>query len=275
MPVVIYTRASRPKTLIPTITMRIGSSGRRLRSRPSRLPQPLPRSSAQSRRRCERASIRYSVVWSPGLATAPTGQYLQVSYTNFFLGSVTVAGALTGLLFVALSVSPQRQSESGLSVEHQSVAATAFTALVDSLWISLVALLPGNGIPKASLILGLFGLTSTVGLTISLWRARSQQKFSHRWPVLLPFIVLLYGFQAAIAFTATSSEEARRAGATFVMIFFGVGIARSWELLGLRGGGLLDLLVTRTDRAGHAEPVGTARDASTSTVAAAGDDESS
>jgi hypothetical protein len=26
-------------------------------------------------------------------------------------------------------------------------------------------------------------------------------------------------------------------------VFFAVGIARSWELLGLRGGGLMDLLV--------------------------------
>ena len=29
---------------------------------------------------------------------------------------------------------------------------------------------------------------------------------------------------------------------TFVYILFGIGIARSWELLGLEGGGPLDLL---------------------------------
>ena len=72
-----------------------------------------------------------------------------VHYTNFFLGSVTVAGALTGLLFVALSVA-QSQDDGNGSAERQAVAATAFTALVDSLWVSLIALLPGNGIPKAS-----------------------------------------------------------------------------------------------------------------------------
>jgi hypothetical protein len=41
---------------------------------------------------------------------------------------------------------------------------------------------------------------------------------------------------------------------TFVYILFGVGIARSWELLGLEGGGPLDLLArrlgTRQPRAG-------------------------
>jgi hypothetical protein len=32
---------------------------------------------------------------------------------------------------------------------------------------------------------------------------------------------------------------------TFVYILFGVGIARSWELLGVEGGGPLDLLARR------------------------------
>lgn len=42
-----------------------------------------------------------------------------------------------------------------------------------------------------------------------------------------------------------SSLVAQSDAATLVFIFFGVGIARAWELLGLGGGGLLDLLSTR------------------------------
>ena len=176
-----------------------------------------------------------------------------VHYTNFFLGSVTVAGALTGLLFVALSVAQGQDTGRG-SVERQAVAATAFTALVDSLWISLVALLPGNGIPTASLLLGVLGLTSTVALIVRLWRSRSREKLSHRWPVLLLLIVATYVAQTVTSFTAS---DPRGNGATFVLVFFAVGIARSWELLGLRGGGLLDFLVTRGESAvprGAAEP---------------------
>jgi len=171
-----------------------------------------------------------------------------VAYTNFFLGSVTVAGALTGLLFVALSVAQARAGATD-SPEHQAVAATAFTALVDSLWVSLVALMPGNGIPTANLLLGLLGVTSTAGLIIRLWRSRSKQRLSRRWPVLLALIVAMYAAQTVTALTASDPRAARSAGATFVMIFFAVGIARSWELLGLRGGGLLDFLVTRAESA--------------------------
>ena len=177
-----------------------------------------------------------------------------VHYTNFFLGSVTVAGALTGLLFVALSVAQGQDTGRG-SAERQAVAATAFTALVDSLWISLVALLPGNGIPRASLLLGLLGLTSTAALIVRLWRSRSGEKLSRRWPVLLLLIVAMYLAQTVTSFTAS---DPRGNGATFVLIFFAVGIARSWELLGLRGGGLLDFLVTRAESAGPAAAAETA-----------------
>ncbi len=174
-----------------------------------------------------------------------------MSYTNFFLGSVTVAGALTGLLFVALSVAQSRGR--GLeSTEHQAVAATAFTALVDSLWVSLVALMPGSaqqngGISTASFLLGVLGVSSTASLTFrTVAGAEADEELSGRWPFLLPLIMLMYAAQAITAYTSSNPAST---GATFVLIFFGVGIIRSWELLGLRGGGPLDFLVRRTETA--------------------------
>jgi hypothetical protein len=179
-----------------------------------------------------------------------------LSYSDFFLGSAGVAGALTGLLFVALSVTRGELTGEQASVEQQSIAATSFTALVDALWISLFALRPGNDIPTASLVLGLIGLTSTAGLTVRLWRARRREQLSNRWPFLLLVITALYGYQISTAFTAGSSLVAQSDAATLVFIFFGVGLARAWELLGLRGGGLLDLLATR---GGGDRPPGGAR----------------
>ncbi|MDR2988457.1 MAG: hypothetical protein LBV34_26845 [Nocardiopsaceae bacterium] len=166
-------------------------------------------------------------------------------YKDFYLGSVTVAGALTGLLFVALSVAQARE-EGKTSIEHQAVAGTAFTALLDSLWISLVALLPGShGLPPANLVLGLLGVTSTAGLAVRLWRARSGEQFSRRWPVLLGLILATYVWQTVVSFTVTGSKtQELSTSAMFVLVFFAVGIARSWELLGMRGGGFLDLLVS-------------------------------
>jgi len=113
-----------------------------------------------------------------------------------------------------------------------------------------------------ALVLGLMGLTSTADLTIRLWRARGREELSNRWPFLLLVITGLYGYQTSTALTAGSSLVAQSEAATLVFIFFGVGIARASELLGLRGGGLLDLLTTRGSRAG---PPGGAGPEATST----------
>ncbi len=117
--------------------------------------------------------------------------------------------------------------------------------------VSLVALLPGSGqqnggIDTASFLLGVLGVTSTASLTVRLWRARSDKELSNRWPFLLPLIVLMYAAQAITAYTSSSPE---RTGSMFVLIFFAIGIIRSWELLGLRGGGPLDILVRRAEAA--------------------------
>jgi hypothetical protein len=163
------------------------------------------------------------------------------SYTSFFAGSAGVAGALVGLLFVALSVSPERLKETRESIEHQSIAATAFTALVDALFLSLAGLLPGNGTQ--------IGLSSTAGLIIRLWQARSSGRLSHRWPYLLSVISTCYAAQVATSFFTSTTAQSHSQATDFMFVLFAVGIARSWELLGLRGGGLLDLLVTRVDKA--------------------------
>jgi hypothetical protein len=175
------------------------------------------------------------------------------SYSDFFTASASAGGALTGLLFVALSVSPERLREIGDSPEHQAMAATAFTALIDALFVSLDGLTPGGGTQITSLLMGLIGLTSSGSLTWRLWRSRHDHQFTRRWPYLLGLIMLMYALQAILGGTARTASGADSLSATFIMIMFGVGIARSWELLGLDGGGPLDLLTERLKRPGRGE----------------------
>jgi hypothetical protein len=96
-------------------------------------------------------------------------------YTAFFTGTATVAGALVGLLFVALSVAPERLRGSGAPVEHQAIAATAFTALIDALFVSLIGLQPGGALRYGAVIMGGIGLTSSCGLAVRLWHAREAE----------------------------------------------------------------------------------------------------
>jgi hypothetical protein len=178
------------------------------------------------------------------------------TYAEFFSGSATVAGALVGLLFVALSVSPERLRGDTASLEHQAIAATAFTALVDALFVSLIGLQPGGGLRYGAVILGGLGLTSSCGLAVRLWRSRSAAGLSRRWPYLLSIIIGVYTAQVVTGFAGGTGTGEADLSVTFVYIMFGTGISRCWELLGLRGGGPLDLLTQSLSHRQTAPPTG-------------------
>ncbi|MGA2826269.1 MAG: hypothetical protein ABSF03_09095 [Streptosporangiaceae bacterium] len=177
------------------------------------------------------------------------------SYSPFFEGSATVAGALIGLLFVALSLSPERLRDAR-SVEHQAIAATAFTALVDALFVSLIGLQPGSGLQYGAVIFGTLGLSSTAGLALRLWRNRYLH-LSNRWPFFIGVILLVYAAQLVTGFLPETPAGAADRTATFVYVMFSVGIARAWQLLGLKAGGLLDQLGVSAHLVPHIEPPST------------------
>lgn len=118
------------------------------------------------------------------------------SYHDFFGGCATVAGALIGLLFVAISVSPEKLAGDTASPDHQVKAGAAFSAFVNTLVIALVALLPGTGLDDWSIALASTALASTVGLIILLWREH-KERIRLGQVFLLVVLIVLYGLQLA------------------------------------------------------------------------------
>jgi hypothetical protein len=172
---------------------------------------------------------------------AAAGGYLEpvapVSFHDFFNGCASVAGALIGLLFVALSVSPAKLTGPEAHPEHQVRAAAAFSALVNTLVIALVALLPGASLGEAGLILAAAGLATTVGLIVVLYREH-REKIRRGDVRLLAILLVLYGLQLANAVQLEGSPHmvsaiSRQGG--LAILFFLFGIARSWQLVGARG----------------------------------------
>jgi hypothetical protein len=63
-------------------------------------------------------------------------------FLSFFIASTSAGAALVGLLFVAVSIAPEQMVTCRAPMERQAVAGSAFTALINAFFISLVALIP-------------------------------------------------------------------------------------------------------------------------------------
>ena len=85
------------------------------------------------------------------------------TYRDLFVAIAGSAGALTGLLFVALSVAPRTPTGQRPDVIRQVRAAAALIAFTNALAVSLFGLVPNNeiGYPAAAFAVG--GILFTLG----------------------------------------------------------------------------------------------------------------
>ena len=166
------------------------------------------------------------------------------SYHDFFASCATVAGALIGLLFVAISVSRGRLAGDRAGGAHQVKAGTAFSALVNALVIALVALLPGASLGVADIVLAAAGLSATAGLGILLYREHAGRAGAGQLALLI-VLLTLYALQLTngIALDGAPGSASRLSNQCALSImFFVFAIARSWELTGARDRHLLPVI---------------------------------
>ena len=161
------------------------------------------------------------------------------TYTDFFVASAGVAGALVGLLFVALSVAPQpKTAEQRLDVDAR--AGVAFSALTDALVVSLFAVVPGVNLGVPALVAWVAGVASCIGLGVVLWQARGPGRRRKLRLLGLQGLVFIYQIVASVQLWQNQHDQmAIRTLAILTVVLFLVGIARAWQLIGARDTSLL------------------------------------
>ncbi|HEY7262811.1 MAG TPA: hypothetical protein VH589_15160 [Trebonia sp.] len=158
------------------------------------------------------------------------------SIRDFFLGSAGVAGALIGLLFVAISVSSERLTGAEARAQlHRIRAAGALTAFINALAVSLFALIPGHKIGPAALAVGVGGLLFVMAALLSLVRSRQMRGDPLHDALFLVGLVAAFVLQliaGAEVVARPGNAGAVNTIAVLVIVCFLIGIARAWELIG-------------------------------------------
>ncbi|HEV2579634.1 MAG TPA: hypothetical protein VGT44_02180 [Ktedonobacteraceae bacterium] len=170
--------------------------------------------------------------------------------TNFFTVSAGVGATLIGLIFVAVSIAPERTVMEGAPLERQAVATSAFSALVNAFFISLIALIPGSGFVITTLTMSIIGLS---GISLPAWSLLKHpggwRAFIRNFTALLVSVVLyVYELFQAIALLQQSADSAAvYTLAVLISVAYALGLLRSWQLLGARRFRLSNLLVPSKD----------------------------
>ena len=153
---------------------------------------------------------------------------------DFFVAAAGVAGALIGLLFVAISVVGDKLTSHDDGPLHRVRAAAALTAFTNALVVALFALVPGD-LADAALTIAVVGLVFVGAALLSLRRLRGFE-WRMLWDLaFLAGLVAVFVQQLLAGIRLHGGEQVHSTVATLatlVVICFLIGIARAWQLIG-------------------------------------------
>jgi hypothetical protein len=160
---------------------------------------------------------------------------------DLFIAIATAAASLTGLLFVAITVTPRPADGHPRSVIHQVRSAAALLAFTNPLAVTLFGIVPNNNAGYASVGLG------AVGVLFSLASARSflsdesaRRRFLSQVPLIIGLLAVFiteiwYGVELV---RHHHDQSALDSISNVLVASLLIGIARAWEFVGDRDTGI-------------------------------------
>jgi len=178
------------------------------------------------------------------------------TYRDLFAAIAGCAGALTGLLFVAVSVSPRWGKQTSPQVIQQVRAAAALLAFTNALAVSLFGLVPGTNVGYPALALGVIGLLFTAAGMRSIFSSRSMLRRHWRRQIgLIALLLVIFGTElvnGAIVLSNPADRSSVQAITYAIVASLIVGVARAWELVSDRDTGIIASIAVLT---GHDHPL--------------------
>jgi hypothetical protein len=162
-------------------------------------------------------------------------------FREFFVASAGATGALVGLLFVAVSVLPELAQQAGTRVEFRSRSSAALLVFTNALVVSLAALVPGVSLGWWVIASGVVVLAFAAATLRSALGASRRRPIRHGgWLWLLVGLGTIGGVEiwTGVRLHGGIDPDALKWLCYVVIADLGFGIARAWQLLGLRDSGL-------------------------------------
>ena len=162
-------------------------------------------------------------------------------YQPYFMASVGASAALIGLLFVSVSVAPERIFGAESDPRRQAQALSAFSALANVFFISMSSLIPG-------VLIGLVVMAVAGASTLQLLGLLARFRTYHadwitaiRGAILLVVSALIYGTELYIGLQLWRRPSAGALEGLLEVLLgaYAIGLGRAWQLLGAPRLGLL------------------------------------
>jgi hypothetical protein len=161
-------------------------------------------------------------------------------YVHFFAVTTSTSAGFSGLLFVALSVVNRDEQELRTRERRTVLAASAFLALVDILFVSIVSTL-GGSLPFATtnLVMAMMGLAGTYSLIPRGKRAGNFARGIPKRPLNIAFAgVAAGGFGTQLGLAVALLLDAHNTALVRALVFmlvalFASALARAWEVAGI------------------------------------------
>lgn len=181
---------------------------------------------------------------------------IPAAFENFLVACTQASAALIGLLFVAITLAPERVFGEQAEAGRQARALSAFTALANIFFISFSMLIPEVEVGLVVTIVAGVSLLQTLGLLLLLRHWHSQGAL---WRSVFLFLgsLAIYGGEIAVGiqlWIKPDNPGALTGVLELLLGAFGIGLGRAWELLGAPRMGVVSRLLERLDRTRRPPP---------------------
>jgi hypothetical protein len=168
-------------------------------------------------------------------------------FHEFFTAAAGASGALVGLLFVAITVSPERAHHPDTRVEFGTRASAALLVFSNALVLSLAALVPGVALGWWCAA-GSLGIVAFAFATARSCISELRRRRGGRGPLgVVAGLLIIAGFEVyvAVRLIRDTSDGGAISDLGYVVIAdLAAGISRAWQLVRMRDTGLLSSLRT-------------------------------